>query len=48
MRPSGNGVGGLVLSMRAGCGADVAGSETPGLGARGETPRRTETGEAPG
>ena len=31
MRPSGNGVGGSVLSMRADCGAEVAGSETPGI-----------------
>ena len=31
MRPSGSGVDGSVLNMRADCGADVAGSETPGI-----------------
>ena len=34
MRPSGSGVDGSVLSMRADCGADVAGSETPGISTR--------------
>ena len=34
MRPSGSGVGGSVLSMRADYGADVAGSETPGISTR--------------
>ena len=34
MRPSGSGVGGSVLSMRADYGADVAGSATPGISTR--------------
>ena len=34
MRPSGSGVGGSVLRMRADCGADVVGLETPGISTR--------------